>query len=142
MNSVLSSLLAIARRHGLNPSIPRIIEQYGEDPAFDDLVKIATEIGLSAGIKSLSAQGLGAIGKVYPILAELKDGRVIIIPGFKENPEGVVSIATLSAKNTKLEYLSIHEFTEMWSGRIAIFKPQETETQKEKKKFDFQTINQ
>lgn len=135
MNSVLSSLLAIARRHGLTPAIPRILEQYGQSPAFDDLIKISREIGLVAGIKSLSVKDLSGIGRVYPVVAELKDGQALIIPGLRMNAEQGFSIATLGSKNTKIEYLSTEQFADVWSGRIAIFKRTEADNQVNKKRF-------
>ena len=135
MNSVLSSLLAVARRHGLNPSAQRIVEQYGKEPIFDDLVKISREIGLSASIKLIAQKELLELGKVFPILAELQNGNALIIPGLKVDPEGVTVVATLSAQKTNITYLALDEFFEVWSGRVVLFKKLEENSTKSTKKF-------
>ena len=135
MNSVLSSLLAVARRHGLNPSAQRIVEQYGKEPIFDDLVKISREIGLSASIKLIAQKELLELGKVFPILAELKNGNALIIPGLKVDPEGATVVATLSAQKTNITYLALDEFSEVWSGRVVLFKKLEENSAKSTKKF-------
>ena len=136
MNTVLASLLAIARRHGINPSPARLVEQYGASPGFDDLIRMAREIGLVASVKRIDATELKTLRDVFPILAETVSGDALIVPGVRSNAEDEAQVAVLSPKTTKIEPQPISEFSASWSGRVALFKKLDSESQSLRKPFD------
>jgi ATP-binding cassette subfamily B protein len=136
MNTVLASLLAVARRHGLNPSQARLSEQYGSAPDFTDLIKIAREIGLNASLKNISWEEFVRLGNVYPIIVEQQDRDAAIVPGIKKLSDDNYSVAYLSPKTTKIETLSSDEFRQRWGGRIALVRKAEEDHKIRRKKFD------
>lgn len=137
MNTVLASLLAVARRHGLNPSQARLSEQYGSAPDFDDLIKLAREVGLHASVKEINWEELTRLGNVYPIIIEQIDKEAAIVPGLKNIGSEDYNVAYLSPKTTKIETLTREEFKEKWSGRVALLRRAEKEGDRAvRKKFD------
>jgi len=136
MNSVLTSFLAIARRHGLNPSSQRLVEHYGEAPIFDDLLKLARELKLDAKIRRLEPNQFKTVGNVFPIVGELRGGGAIIIPGVEETPAGDHQIAVLRTETTKIERLSAQELAALCTGRYALFKMRPSAELTGEKKFD------
>lgn len=129
-------MMAVARRHGITPSHARLVEHYGSSPSFDDLIKIARELGLTASIRSLSAAELVALRGVFPVIAETNAGDAVIVPGVKAEAEGGPQVATLSTRSTKIETVGLDAFVEHWTGRIALFKKSEGESASRGKKFD------
>ena len=136
MNSVLASLLAIARRHGLSPSHGRLVEQFGKAPAFNDLIQMGREIGLHGSIREIQTEDLLELKNVFPIVVELKTGEAAIVPGIKQSGDGSYLVAYLSPNTTKIEHLSVQALQEQWSGRIALFKRPDVEKSSQRKKFD------
>ncbi len=136
MNTILASLLAVARRHGLNPSQARLKEQYGPNPDFNDLIKLAREVGLQASITEISWEEFSRLGNVYPIIVEQIDKEAAIVPGIKNLDDGDYSVAYLSPKTTKIETLALSDFKQRWSGRIALLRKRAGDDKSARKKFD------
>ena len=123
MNSVLSSIFAVARRHGLNPSLARVVETYGESPDFDKLVQIARSIGLEASIKNLTAEDLNVLTGVFPIIIETSTAPgAAIVAGARTDENGKLEFAVLAPPNTKVTQQPIERFVTDWTGRVGFLK--------------------
>ncbi len=135
MNSVLASLLAVARRHGLNPPRERLEEQFTSDPDFNDLPKIAREINLVATIRDQRSEQLAEMGNVFPIIAETKDRGAVIVPGIKKATDGTLTIAILSPAITKVVQLGISEYQNLCTGRVALLRKSDSNIGGRQEKF-------
>ena len=84
----LHALAVAARHHGLHLSVEQIRRDYGiesGEPSTRQLLKIATDNGLTARSATLRWKHLSRLGKALPILLRLRDGSIMVMVAFRKD---------------------------------------------------------
>jgi subfamily B ATP-binding cassette protein HlyB/CyaB len=127
-HTAIQCLTAVAQHHGLQINPERLIDDYAlgaEEPTNVRLLSIANDIGLKAKVDQLSWQRLLAQGGVFPLLARLNDGNMIIVVGAQgEGLEGRVAILNPVADNGQVVLHGHDDFMRRWSGAVLFLKRQ------------------
>lgn len=128
-HTAIQCLTAIAQHHGLQINPERLIDEYAlaaEEPGNSLLLRIASDIGLKAKADRLSWSRLLAQGGVFPLMARLNDGNMVIIVGVSAAAEGDSQIALLNpiAENAAVVLVTREAFTALWSGEVLFVKRQ------------------
>ena len=87
----LKCFAAIARHHGVDLSIDRLLHDYAlgeEEPTNRQLVRIANEAHFKADNSKLSWEDLPSIGAALPIVAFLEGNRAVVIAGYRDEEKG------------------------------------------------------
>jgi len=91
LSTALQCFVAVARHHGVDLSVERLVHDYaiadGEDSA-TRLLTIARESGFKARAVSLGWHDLSQVGEAYPFLARLDNGNTVIVVGFRREAKG------------------------------------------------------
>ena len=85
-HTAIQCLTAIAQHHGLQINPERIIDENAlraEEPTTGALLRIAADIGLKAMADTLTWSRVMAQGGVFPLMAKLDNGNMIIVVGVK-----------------------------------------------------------
>ncbi|MET4700355.1 subfamily B ATP-binding cassette protein HlyB/CyaB [Constrictibacter sp. MBR-5] len=131
----LHCLALVARHHGLDVSVHRLVHDYaiGEE-AVDDtmLVRMARDLGLKARARSVGWNELTELGQAYPAMARLTNGNWILVAGIGRiiaaeadgdaQGEGVVRVLDPLAVRPELMDVTEARFRERWSGDILLLK--------------------
>ena len=128
-HTAIQCLAAIAQHHGLQINPERLIEEYAlgkEEPANPTLLRIAADIGLKAKVASLGWNGLLAQGGVFPLMARLSDGNMVIIVGMRADGDGPGKIALLNpiANEAAVVMEDRETFSARWDGEVVFVKRQ------------------
>lgn len=128
-HTAIQCLTAVAQHHGLQINPERLIDEYAlgaEEPGNGVLLRIAAEIGLKAKAGQLSWNGLLAQGGVFPLLARLRDGNMVIIVGVQGDGGGDGKIAVLNpaVNQAGVTLEERRSFTERWDGQVLFVKRQ------------------
>jgi len=87
-HTALKCLVAVARHHGLDLTVERLLHEHALDeaePSLDRLAKIATDAGLRAEARKLDWVGLQSLpGYQFPLLLRLANGNTVIALGMQD----------------------------------------------------------
>lgn len=122
-HTAVQCLTAVAQHHGVQINPERLIEQYAlgsEEPADGMLLRMANEIGLKAKVGQLGWQALLSQQGVYPLLARLRDGNMVIVVGARIDT-GQVAILD-PREGPQVAMLDEAAFTARWSGAVVFVK--------------------
>jgi ATP-binding cassette, subfamily B, bacterial HlyB/CyaB len=127
-HTAVQCLTAVAQHHGLQINPERLIDEYAlgaEEPGNGVLLRMANDIGLKAKAGTLTWEGLQNQGGVYPLLARLNNGNMVIVIGARSD-EGAGQVAILDpvSGNAQVEMLDRAAFTARWSGEVLFVKRQ------------------
>ena len=115
-NTVLASLLRIARHHGVDLALPSIIKKYAiHEPEVSGvmLTRIAHEHGFKIKEITPGWEKLFSLGEVWPVLGILKNGQGVIISGVsKEGGEEKVAYLDPTSKTPGFVWAN----REKWEG--------------------------
>ncbi|USX26777.1 peptidase domain-containing ABC transporter [Oxalobacteraceae bacterium OTU3CINTB1] len=133
-HTAIQCLTAIAQHHGLQINPERLIDDYAlraEEPGDGALLRIASDIGLKAKADRLNWSRLMAQGGVFPLMARLVDGNMIIVVGVKPadvvgHPGAEDQVAVLNPANANAAVVMVArgEFEKRWGGEVLFIKRQ------------------
>ena len=133
-HTAIQCLTAIAQHHGLQINPERLIDDYAlraEEPGDGALLRIASDIGLKAKADKLTWSRLLAQGGVFPLMARLIDGNMIIVVGVKPadavgHPGAEDQVAVLNPANANATVVMVArgEFEKRWAGDVLYIKRQ------------------
>lgn len=133
-HTAIQCLTAIAQHHGLQINPERLIDDYAlraEEPGNGALLRIASDIGLKAKADKLNWSRLMAQGGVFPLMARLVDGNMIIVVGVKPadavgHPGAEDQVAVLNPANANAAVVMVArgEFEKRWAGEVLFIKRQ------------------
>jgi ATP-binding cassette, subfamily B, bacterial HlyB/CyaB len=127
-HTAIQCLTAIAQHHGLQINPERLIDDYAlgaEEPNDGALLRIAGDIGLKAKPDRLTWQRLLHQQGVYPLMARLNEGNMVIIVGGEgEEAEGKVAVLNPAAGNGQVVLVGHDDFMRHWSGEVLFVKRQ------------------
>lgn len=129
-HTAIQCLTAIAQHHGLQINPERIIDENAlraEEPSTGALLRIAADIGLKAKADKLTWSRLMAQGGVFPIMARLIDGNMIIIVGVKPGEDGAedqVAVLNPAGAHAQVVMVPRTAFEKRWPGDVIFVKRQ------------------
>ena len=129
-HTAIQCLTAIAQHHGLQINPERLIDDYAlraEEPGNGALLRIAADIGLKAKADKLNWSRLMAQGGVFPLMARLVDGNMIIVVGVKPAENGgedQVAVLNPTNANAAVVMVARGEFEKRWAGEVLFIKRQ------------------
>lgn len=129
-HTAVQCLTAVAQHHGLQINPERLIDDYAlraEEPGNGLLLRMANDIGLKATAGTLTWEGLQNQGGVFPLLARLNNGNMVIVIGARSGEgegQGQAAILDPAAGNAQVEMLDRATFSARWSGDVVFVKRQ------------------
>src|SRR5688572_20490691 len=123
-HTAVQCLTAVAQHHGLQINPERLIDDYAlgaEEPGNGLLLRMANDIGLKAKAGELTWDGLQNQGGVFPLLARLNNGSMVIVIGARKpegGGEGQVAVLDPAAGNAQVELQDRATFSARWSGDV------------------------
>jgi len=129
-HTAIQCLTAIAQHHGLQINPERLIDDYAlraEEPGTGALLRIASDIGLKAKADKLTWSRLMAQGGVFPLMARLVDGNMVIAVGVKPGENGAEDqVAVLNPANANAAVVMVGraDFEQRWGGDVLFIKRQ------------------
>ncbi|MDR7047612.1 ATP-binding cassette subfamily B protein [Duganella sp. 3397] len=127
-HTAVQCLTAIAQHHGLQINPERLIDEYAlraEEPGNGVLLRMASEIGLKAKADKLTWSRLLAQGGVFPLMARLVSGNMVIIVGVKPGEDGApdhVAVLNPALANATVIMVARAEFEQRWRGDVLFIK--------------------
>jgi len=127
----LKCLSLVARHHGVDLSVDRIVHDYSlelEEPSTRRILRIAKDAGFKAKQVKLDWEQLRNMGEAFPAVARLDNGNYVIMVGIREvenNAGGVEEQLALFdplADRHDFLFLSQSEFEAAWSGDSLLMK--------------------
>ncbi|MCU6502119.1 peptidase domain-containing ABC transporter [Rugamonas sp. A1-17] len=133
-HTAIQCLTAIAQHHGLQINPERLIDDYAlraEEPGTGALLRIASDIGLKAKADKLTWSRLMAQGGVFPLMARLVDGNMVIVVGVKPGDEvgatraeDQVAVLNPANPNAAVVMVGRADFEQRWHGDVLFIKRQ------------------
>ena len=129
-HTAIQCLTAIAQHHGLQINPERLIDDYAlraEEPGTGALLRIAADIGLKAKADKLNWSRLMAQGGVFPLMARLVDGNMVIAVGVKPGENGAedqVAVLNPASANAAVVMVGRADFEQRWHGDVLFIKRQ------------------
>ena len=126
-HTAIQCLTAIAQHHGLQINPERLIDDYAlgaEEPGNGLLLRMASEIGLKAKVDKLSWEGLQAQGGVFPLMARLKDGNMVIVVGMRADGDGQIALLNPIGADAGVALEDRASFCLRWAGDVVFVKRQ------------------
>ncbi|MES2264491.1 MAG: peptidase domain-containing ABC transporter [Pseudomonadota bacterium] len=127
-HTAIQCLTAIAQHHGLQINPERLIDDYAlgaEEPGDNLLLRIAADIGLKAKAGRLDWHGLTAQEGVFPLMARLDQGQMVIVVGVKrEGDHCQLAILNPAAQAAGVTLVSQESFCQRWHGSVLFAKRQ------------------
>ncbi|WP_342120277.1 peptidase domain-containing ABC transporter [Pseudoduganella sp. OTU4001] len=129
-HTAVQCLTAVAQHHGLQINPERLIDDYAlgsEEPGDGLLLRMANDIGLKATSGTLTWEGLLNQSGVFPLLARLNNGQMVIVIGARSGEgagEGQVAVLDPMAGTAQVEMLQRAALTARWSGAVLFVKRQ------------------
>ena len=129
--SALFCLCNIARHHGVNMDIRRVMHDYaiGEDEPRDSLFyQIASDYEFKSRCRKLNWDRLQKLGNAYPAIGIKKNGKKILLCGMRPNKDEVMEIAIIDPEEKKENsgsqfiFMSREQFEEIYSGSVILLK--------------------
>lgn len=137
MSNAYLSLVAVARRHGVDTTLDHLVREFGaQDPPPELLLKATRSLPVEASLVDLSWEELTALSGVFPFMALKTNGSVVIVAGIKapRTPEEGHKLAVLEPPEAAIRELSQSEYEEACTGQVILVKKKKTD---ESKKEDF-----
>ncbi|MBF0194980.1 MAG: ATP-binding cassette domain-containing protein [Magnetococcales bacterium] len=128
MNSAFKCLYLVARQHSIDLNAEQMQHEFslGDAEAGDAvLVKAARRYGMKAKKVRFRWKNLANMGKAFPAIARLKNGRCVVVTGFqersekKDSPEKILIIDPTAA-TPKVEKVTKEKFATLWDGHMVL----------------------
>ena len=130
-HTALHCMALIARHHGVDANVERMVHQYSleeADPSVRRIMRIAQDQGFRTKITRLNWKKLRAMGQAYPVMGRLNNGNYVILVGLREieddSGQTVEQIAIYDplAERHDFLFLTQEEFERAWKGHTMLFK--------------------
>lgn len=127
----LKCLSLVARHHGVDLSVDRMIHEYSlelEEPSLRRLLRIAKDAGFKAKQIRLDWNRLRHMGEAYPAMARLENGNYVIMVGLREvedndgQVEEQIALFDPLADRHDFMFLTRKEFETAWNGDAILTK--------------------
>lgn len=122
----LECLVAVARHHGVDLSVERLIHDYAIDAGavpVPRLLRIAQEAGFRARSTNIKWRDLARLGGAYPVLARLDNGNWIVLVNLQgEGGDATVTVFDPLAEQLHLLILSEEQLCARWRGEVVLLK--------------------
>lgn len=118
-------MTAVAQHHGLQINPERLIDEYAlgsQEPRDGVLLRIAQDIGLKAKPARLTWEGMLAQGGVFPLLARLTNGNMVIVVGIRTDGDGQVAILDPIGSQATVVHEDRATFCARWDGAVLFVK--------------------
>ncbi|HET6468914.1 MAG TPA: peptidase domain-containing ABC transporter [Geminicoccaceae bacterium] len=137
-HTALRALVAVARHHGVDLTVERIVHDYGIDT--DDevpprlMLRIAREAGFRARGLGLSWEDLFEVEEAYPFIARLNNGNHVVFSGVRGDPEsgGEVAIFDPLAERTDFIFVDRDRLGNLWDGDVILLKRRHAATDRDR----------
>jgi subfamily B ATP-binding cassette protein HlyB/CyaB len=119
-HTAVQCLAAIAQHHGLQINPERLIDEYAlgaEEPGDNLLLRMAADHGMKAKAARLGWDDLLAQDGVFPVMARLQDGNMIIVAGARADTDEV-GVLNPGASDAGVIMVSRAAFCERWLGEV------------------------
>ncbi|MFS2067123.1 peptidase domain-containing ABC transporter [Duganella sp. CT11-72] len=129
-HTAIQCLTAIAQHHGLQINPEHLIDENAlraEEPSTGALLRIASDIGLKAKADQLTWSRLMAQGGVFPLMARLVNGNMVIVVGVKPGENGAedqVAVLNPVNANASVTLVARSDFEKHWQGDVLFIKRQ------------------
>jgi ATP-binding cassette subfamily B protein len=129
-HTAIQCLTAIAQHHGLQINPEHLIDENAlraEEPSTGALLRIASDIGLKAKADQLTWSRLMAQGGVFPLMARLVNGNMVIVVGVKPGEHGAedqVAVLNPVNANASVTLVARSDFEKHWQGDVLFIKRQ------------------
>ena len=127
--SSLFCLCNIAKHHGVNMDIRRVMHDYaiGEDEPRDTLFyQIAADYEFKIKQRKLDWKRLLQLGSAYPAIGIKKNGKKILLCGVRPNQDEVMEIAVIDPENktagNRFDFMDQAKFEEIYDGKCILLK--------------------
>jgi ATP-binding cassette subfamily B protein len=127
-HTAIQCLTAIAQHHGLQINPERLIDENAlraEEPNTGALLRIASDIGLKAKADNITWSRLMAQDGVFPLMARLADGNMVIVVGVKPGENGASDQAAVlnpALPNATVILVPRADFEQRWRGEVVFVK--------------------
>ncbi len=130
INTALVCFSLVAREHKIELTPDRLRHEYGlgsDEIPENTFLRMCKDQGLKARLLKLNWEGLANLGKAYPAIARLRDGRHVVIlgviPAGESQPEAMAAVYDpLAGGNGEHLRMARREFEEPWDGEIYVLK--------------------
>lgn len=129
INTALVCFSLIAQEHKIELTQDRLRHEYGLDSTeipTDIMIRMSKDVGMKARLLKLDWIGLLKLGKAYPAIARLKNGRHMVIVGAVQSDmkgdDVIACYDPLAGSNGAHLRFSQQQFEELWSGEVLLFK--------------------
>jgi ATP-binding cassette subfamily B protein len=129
-HTAIQCLTAIAQHHGLQINPEHLIDENAlraEEPSTGALLRIASDVGLKAKADKLTWDRLMAQGGVFPLMARLVNGNMVIVVGVKPGENGgedQAAVLNPVNANASVVLVARSEFEKHWQGDVLFVKRQ------------------
>ena len=127
----LKCLSLVARHHGVDLSVDRIVHDYSlelEEPSTRRILRIAKDAGFKAKMTKLGWEQLKHMGEAFPAIARLENGNYVIMVGLREvedeagKVEEQIALFDPLADRHDFLFLTRPEFEAAWKGDTLLMK--------------------
>ncbi len=129
--TALFSLTSIAKHHNLPVDMRSLMHEYAigeEEPAERLILKMAKDSGMKASTRNLKWETLSRLGRAYPIMMQKKNGKYIVLCGFRPKDENNRNLVVVDpetrpeSSGQRFLFWTKEEFEENCSGRAIMMK--------------------
>ena len=127
-HSGLFALCAIARHHGMDLDLKELMHEHAvavDEPPLTELARIAKKHEFKAKTKKLAWAEIPKFRRVFPALAEKKDGHFAIVCGVKEE-DGTIAFVdpawALEHPTEHFRFVKAEEWRDEFSGKVLLLK--------------------
>ena len=125
-NTGLVCFLLVARHYSIDLTADSLAHKYGiqsEDMTPVQLLRMAKDIDFKGKRLSLGWKKLFYMGNVFPLIAQLRTGKYVIVSGVRNDyPTGDVAVVDPSLGNLEFQFFNREQFEEIWDGTSILIK--------------------
>ena len=128
-NTALFCLTAVGRHHAIDINVRRLLHEYAvdtEEIPENLFFRIAHDYGMKARKQTIAWEKMALIGEAFPVIAEKKDGKYLIICGWRklEDQEqlAVIDPSTPQKPGESFTFWGREQYEEQCTGKIFLLK--------------------
>ncbi|MEW5913509.1 MAG: peptidase domain-containing ABC transporter [Thermodesulfobacteriota bacterium] len=125
-HTLLQCLVFVARRHGVDLAVDRLVHDNAlppVEPDLETLAKIAKRNNFKSKVSRLSFDEVATLGNAFPVVARLKNGNGVVLLGVGTR-EGQARAAVVDplADQPGIIYLDRAQLEKSWAGEVLLLK--------------------
>ncbi len=127
MHTAITCLVLAARRHGIHTTVERVVHDYGlkDEPDTRRLLRVAQDLGLKSRSRAMTWDDLAKVGKAFPVLCPLKNGKWVIIAAMnpaKDGEEPSLQVLDPMARGADVVRVTREMLEKAWRGEVVFLK--------------------